>query len=81
MRTYTPNGYTHARYFDLVIFNTETLERRTFTRCDALDLLRGENPVPIREMGIYADGSTMILFCSMAQILFDGQRVYVKGIE
>lgn len=54
-----PDGYYHARFFDLWMFNTETTEKAVIERRDGLSL--GEE-VEVKTIQILADGSTIVEF-------------------
>lgn len=53
-----PEGYIDSMFFDLHLFNTETMEKRIIESRDELSF----ESVAIRFTRIYADGSTMFKF-------------------
>jgi hypothetical protein len=59
-----PNGYYDSMFFDLVLFNTRTMEKRTLKSRDGITLKN----VASHEVRIFADGSTMIKFHELVGI-------------
>lgn len=55
-----PDGYYDSQFFDMVLFNTSTKEKRTVENRDGLTFYNGI-PYMVR-MRIFADGSTVIVF-------------------
>lgn len=49
-----PNGYYDARWFECVVFNTETMKKRDIGRHDAL---RFYDNAPVDALQVYADGA------------------------
>jgi len=60
-----PNGYHDSCFFDLWIFNSETMEKRFFPRRDGLQFL---DEARIYIARIYIDGSTLIRLCSPQKV-------------
>ena len=54
-----PDGYWHARWFELVGYNTEQMQKRNFGIHDRLSF---ENGVKVGGIEIFADGATLISF-------------------
>ena len=68
-----PNGYYDSRFFDLVLFNTDTMEKRTIEYRDGIDCNYGRG-VALMMARIFADGSTMLKFIK-PMAFFAGQSV------
>lgn len=61
-----PIGFVDSRMFKLVGFNTAAMERREFIgQKDGLDFY---DPVPIKAIRIFADGSTLVKFRSPVKV-------------
>jgi hypothetical protein len=56
-----PNGFYDSQFFNLVGFNTETMERRDLGQHDGIRYDLGVRPQLTR---IFADGSTLLKFYS-----------------
>lgn len=71
-----PNGYYDSRFFDLVLFNTDTMEKRTIECRDGIDASYRKN-IPFMMARIFADGSTMLKFYeAMAFDVFQSVTIY-----
>lgn len=71
-----PDGYYDSRFFDLVCFNTKTMEKKTYQHHDGLEFPSSCNVDIVR---IFADGSTMIRFKTPHEIIFCSQAVEIKA--
>lgn len=60
-----PDGYIEARFFNLVGYNTAKKQKRSLGRHDALFTAE----VIIRDVEIYADGSTCLVFAKPIYML------------
>ena len=69
-----PDGYYHARFFDLWVFNTKTHEKAVVKQRDGLSL---DEDVAIKTIQIFADGSTLVEFREPMTI-FPTQSVIVS---
>jgi hypothetical protein len=54
-----PNGFSDSRFFTLVLYSADTMQKRTIKNRDGIGI---ENSVQVDIVRIYADGSTMIRF-------------------
>lgn len=54
------SGYHDSRHFNLVGFNTETMERADFGRHDGIAPLIADAEVTIRSIRVFADGSFLV---------------------
>ena len=71
-----PNGYYDSQFFELVIYNTETMQKRNVGKRDGLVFYDNAH---IDIMRIFADGSTMVRFSHAVKI--DGfQAVHVSRV-
>lgn len=61
-----PNGYYDSRFFELVIYNTQTMEYRSIGKHDGIDI---SPDAQVRMVRIFADGSTMVRFDHAVRIL------------
>jgi len=61
-----PNGYYGMMFFDLWLFNTKTLEKQFVGQHDGVMVANTYNVV--KEMGIFADGSTIVEFVDMVGV-------------
>ena len=71
-----PDGYYDSRFFNLVGYNSETMEYREIRIADELDFINCNNK-DISMMRIFADGSTLIKFNSLHRANNSCQSVYV----
>lgn len=60
------SGYCDARHFDLIAFNTRTLEKRNLGRHDSINSFGAS--VPFDMARVYADGSFFIRFSRNVKI-------------
>ena len=70
-----PTGYYDARYFELIAFNTSTMEKKSWGTHDAVFF---ENGIIVDRSIIFADGSTLIKFKNFGQITFNSQAVSIE---
>lgn len=54
-----PNGYYDSRFFNLIGFNTATMQKRNLGRHDGINF---EGMIEINSTRIFADGSTLLKF-------------------
>ena len=54
------SGYHDSRHFNLIAFNTKTMQKRNFGRHDGIS--SPFNEIPISLVRVYADGSFLIRF-------------------
>jgi len=73
-----PDGFYHARFFDLWVFNTKTQEKAVIERRDGLCLERG---VEVRTIQIFADGSTIVEFREPVKIYPTQNVVVERAVE
>ncbi|HEY8365049.1 MAG TPA: hypothetical protein VIK84_05705 [Haloplasmataceae bacterium] len=61
-----PNGFYDSRFFELWGFNTKTMTKSNLGRHDGI--ISYFNPMPIKMIRIFADGSTFIRFTKVITI-------------
>ena len=71
-----PNGYYDSRFFNLVGYNSETMEYREIRISNELDFSNCKNK-DISMIRIFRDGSTFIRFNSFHKINDFCQSVYI----
>ena len=69
-----PNGYYDARFFELVGFNTKTMQKRKLGRHDAIDF----EGVMIERACIFADGATMLKFANLVECIGNTQAISIR---
>lgn len=73
-----PDGYHDSQFFDMVLFNTNTKEKRIVENRDGLTFYNG---LPgIVRMRIFADGSTVIVFNGTMHVEGLFQDVKITGV-
>ncbi len=60
------SGYHDSRHFELIAFNTETMQKKNCGRHDGITSY--SNDLPIRMMRVYADGSFFVKLGRTAKI-------------
>lgn len=74
-----PNGFYDARFFELVGFNTDTMEKRNLGRHDAIDFPYGN--CAISKAQIFADGAFLIQTPYLIEILSNTQMIAFGRIK
>ncbi len=70
-----PDGFFDSQFFTLVLFNTETMEKRTIGGRDGINIEAKRNIVKM--VRIFADGSTLVAFKNAVKIgVFQSVSVY-----
>jgi len=75
-----PNGYYDSNFFELIAFNTNTMQKINLGRHDAIDffdILSGEG-IEITQASVYADGSFLIKTKDMILVESNCQRIYMR---
>lgn len=75
-----PNGFYDSRFFLLVGFNTNTMEKNELGMHDALNMTKRLDTIDpsVEFIRIFADGSTMIKFKEPVEVIA-GQAATVSG--
>lgn len=60
------SGYHDSRHFELIVFNTKTMQKKNCGRHDGITSC--SNDLPIQRMRIYADGSFFVKLGRTAKI-------------
>ena len=72
-----PDGYYDARFFEAVIFNTKTMQKRSLgKRHDAINF---HYNCIVRSTRVYADGSFLLQLVGFVKIQWDGQAIDVES--
>lgn len=61
-----PDGFYYARFFDCVIYNVKENKKNVLSRKEMIYMDKNVN---IKNTYVYADGSTVIVFQDMANII------------
>lgn len=75
-----PDGYYDSRFFELIGFNTDTMERRSLGRHDSLDN-RFEMEFKVTMIRVFVDGSTMVKLSSPATFMSMTQGITFQSIK
>jgi hypothetical protein len=77
-----PDGFIDCRFFDLVGFNTTTMEKHLIGRFDGLRFIQGDRVTdavaPMKQVVIFADGSTCMQFTRMLKVEHMTQMLYAE---
>lgn len=71
-----PNGFTDARFFELIGFNSITRERKNLGRHDGIRVIN--SCVDLYHLMVYADGSFFAKFTKLVFIDYNTQLVYIR---
>src|SRR3990167_8394709 len=69
-----PDGYYDTRFFELVGFNSKTMQKRELGRHDAIDFNDG---VIIERACIFADGATLLKFSGLVECIGNTQAISI----
>ena len=72
-----PNGYYDSRFFEVVGYNTSTMERKDIGKTDGIRF-EGTQTICPDMVRIFADGSTLIRF-SKPVSFYGASVVYIKN--
>jgi len=73
-----PNGYYDSRFFELIGFNTNTMEKCNLRRHDSIEFC---NNSPIAFARVFADGSFLIRMRSFVENIANTQAIYMQPID
>ena len=69
-------GFVDSRFFDAVLFNTITMEKRCLSNKDELDFMG--KPIPLRRIRVFADGATLIGFDTTMVVDWETQSTALR---
>lgn len=72
-----PDGFHDARWFKLVVFNTETMERASLGKHDKIDIWSGA----VKDIRIFADGSTLVRFSQKMEHIMNTQAISIREAD
>jgi hypothetical protein len=74
-----PNGFYDCRFFELVAFNTETMEKRNLGRHDGVDFPYGN--CAISKAQVFADGAFLIQMAYLVEMFSNTQLIVFGRIK
>ena len=72
------NGIVNSRFFEVVGYNTETMEKMNLGRHDEIREMSGYE-LPVKQIQVFEDKSTIIVFsCQMKIEFWNTQTMYLE---
>jgi len=72
-----PTGYYDSRYFNLIGFNTQTMQKRDLGEHDCVDFSNCQ----IEIAQVFADGAFLLKMKHLIKITMHSQRIYFENVN